>query len=239
MLKEHPYQGITLPKRKNRPFVAINMVTSLDGKITNGGTQTPALGSSFDRETMNVLRSRFDAVLTGGNTARQHPYYLGVPERYEKVRLAEGLRAQPLTVILSGSGKLDPASPLFKKAPRKPLVITSKEGAARVPPAAGLEIAAERIDLKWLTNLLYEKYGIERLLVEGGAGVNYQFLQAGLVDRLFFTLTPHLVGSRFDLTMVMGDETFSRQPRITLLSYFAHKNELFLAYGLDWQAGPP
>lgn len=238
MLKEHPYKKISLPKRKGRPFVALNMVSSLDGKITLGGTQTPDLGSTFDRKTMNVIRSHFAAVLTGGNTARQHPYYLGVPFAYERSREERGLNSQPLTVILTGSGKLDPASPLFRNPPRAPVIITSKEGVKRladeIKAVARLEITENVVNLRWLVNLLFEKYDVQSLLVEGGAGVNYQFLRDKLVDQFFFTLTPYLVGSRFELTMVMGDEPLSCQPLITLLSHFTHENELFLRYKLTW-----
>ena len=186
---------------------------------------------------MNVLRGHFDAVLTGGSTARQHPYYLGVPSHCEKLRKKRGLRAQPLSIILTRRGNLDPAAPLFTDPPRPPLIITSKQGARSLSPkikgAANIETSAGGV--QDFLKLLFTKYGVNTLLVEGGARTNYEFLQAGLVDQLFLTLAPRLVGSAFDLTMAMGERVLENKPRIILLSHFTRQNELFLRYKLNWE----
>ena len=135
-MKSHPYSTLQFPAVPNHPFIAINMVSSLDGKITSGGTLQPgSLGSTFDRKTMNVIRSHFDAVICGGNTIRQHPYYLGVPKEYEVDRKRSGLQSQPLTVILTNSGQLDFHAPLSKST-LSPLIITSEKGSEALPSKA-------------------------------------------------------------------------------------------------------
>lgn len=239
-MKSHPYRSLQFPAVSNGPFVAINMVSSLDGKTTSGGTLQPgSLGSTFDRKTMNVIRSHFDAVICGANTIRQHPYYLGVPKDYEIEREQRGLQAQPLTVILTNSGQLDFHMPLFRNPPYPPLIITSEKGAEALPDTAHLLSKVEvcgshKVILERALQTLHTKYNVRRLLLEGGPTVNYLFLQKQAVNEIFLTLAPRLVGSKSDLTMVMGNAKLSLEPTIFLISFFEHNNELFLRYGLTY-----
>ncbi len=215
------------------------MVASLDGKVTLGGDLKPnSLGGVFDRHTMNVIRSNFDAVLSGGNTLRRHPFYLGVPPEFEPPRLARGLTAQPLTVCLTASGRLDPNSPLFQKPPLPPVIFTSTRGAqaldARIKSISSIEIIEADHGPKAIAQRLAQNHSVNNLLVEGGPSVNYQFLQAKIVDQIFITLAPKLVGATADFTMAMGEEPLPQPKHLTLLSAHEHENELFLRYNLIW-----
>lgn len=235
----HFYNQLEFPETKgDRPFVAMNMVSSIDGKITAGGAQRPGYpGSPFDRHTMNVLRTHFDAVLAGGNTLRQHPYYLGVPSEMENMRLEKGLDAQPLTVVLTRSGTIDPASPLFIKAPLPPILITSPEGVRRMAPSLSAQACIEilpKATPRQILALLQQKYRVGRLLLEGGPQVNYQFIQARLLDELFLTLHPSLIGNRADLSLAMGDKVLDRAQAIELAAVNRYGHELFLRYRLIW-----
>lgn len=236
----HFYSSLRLPSPPvGRPFIAINMISSLDGKVTVQGELKPgSLGGSFDRQTMNVIRNRFDAVLSGGNTLRSHPFYLGVPQEYEKDRVSRGLNPQPYTVCLTGSGRLDPDGPLFQNPPLPPIVLTSSSGAENLDPAikqvSQVEVLPEGAGMLEISQLLLDKYNVHYLLVEGGPSVNYQFLQAGIVDQLFLTLAPRLVGARNEHSLAMGDEVLPQPNEISLLSAHPHENELYLRYQLVW-----
>lgn len=236
----HFFEQLKLPgPQRHRPFVAINMVASLDGKVTSRGKLEPgSLGSTFDRQTMNVIRSHFDAVLTGGNTIRQHPYYLGVPKDLEIKRIKQGLEAQPLTVLLTTSGQLDPSGPIFVDPPRPPLIFTTAQGEQNLPSqiksVATVEIINEQDGIREICQLLWKKHRVNRLLVEGGPSVNYQFCQTRHVDQIFLTLAPRLVGARDDLTMIMGPEVLPQATHINLLSMEQKGEELFLRYGITW-----
>lgn len=240
MIIDHFYDQLEFSHLKDeRPFIALNMVSSIDGKITSGGKLQPgSLGSAFDRYTMNVIRSHFDAILAGGNTIRDHPFYLGVPPELENQRSSKGLAPQPLTILMTKSGKLDPNTPLFKNPPRPPIIITTTQGAQALPKLikeqSTIEIFREDESLESVIKLLLTKYHVKRLLVEGGPNINYQFLKAKLFDELFLTLAPHLVGATADLTMVMGEGVLRKPAQITLLSALPHNNELYLRYKITW-----
>lgn len=239
-MTEHFYQQLVFPdSRETRPFVALNMVASLDGKVTSGGTLRPgSIGSSFDRQTMNILRSHFDAILAGGHTIRQHPFYLGVPKEMEVLRTEKGLAPQPLTVLLTNSANLDPLSPLFQNPPRPPIILTSKAGAQALPTSIRKQTSVEALDdqvgIVGALALLLEKYKVKRLLLEGGPNVNYQFFQHKFIDEVFLTLAPKLVGNATDFSMVMGEGVLPSAKAIHLRSVHKEGDELFLRYGILW-----
>ncbi len=233
----HFYESLEFVPAGSRPVVACNMVTSLDGKVTLDGNQPASLGSRFDFMTMGIIRSHFDAVLAGGNTIRLHPYYLGVPINLEDVRQQKGLDAQPLTVLLTRSGNLDPKSPVFTKAPRPPIIITSAEGERNmvsfVKANAHIEVI-ENATPDCIVTLLQQEYQVDRLLLEGGPSVNYQFMESKLLDELFLTLHPSLIGKSTDLTIAMGKNALEQAESISLISSKQHGDELFLRYRIKW-----
>src|SRR5437763_1540365 len=57
------------PTPAERPYVYINMVASVDGKITVEGSER-GLGSDADKRLFHELRAHADAVLDGATTAR-------------------------------------------------------------------------------------------------------------------------------------------------------------------------
>lgn len=233
----HFYSDLKFQASPKRPIVACNMVMSLDGKVTADGKQPDSLGSSFDLLTMNVIRSHFDAVLAGGNTIRQFPFYLGVRKELEATREKMGLVSQPLTVLLTKSGKLNAQTPLFTNPPRPPVIITSAKGAENLDPRIKAQSKVEVVENpnpQKICALLWENYQVQHLLVEGGPSVNYQFMQAQYLDELFLTLSPHLIGKRTDLNVAMGDQVLEKAEQIKLLSTNQHSDELFLRYRISW-----
>ncbi len=61
-------------------------------------------------------------------------------------------------------------------------------------------------DLPLLMARLREEHGIRSVLSEGGPTLNSFMLAAGLVDELFLSLSPQLVGGAHALTIVAGRE---------------------------------
>ena len=57
----------------DRPYVAVNFATTLDGRATIGGVSGP-IGSDSDTEMLSRLRTCFDAVMIGAGTMRAERY---------------------------------------------------------------------------------------------------------------------------------------------------------------------
>lgn len=79
----------------------------------------------------------------------------------------------------------------------------------------------ERLDLALALGKLRTRFGIERLLVEGGGGLNGAFLKAGLVDEISLLLAPVLDGGRgvpavFDYDVAEGDTPAGKAVQLSL-----------------------
>src|SRR3954468_7449997 len=98
----------------DRPYLVLNMVSTLDGRIAIGGRSGP-IGDDADRELFFGLRTQTDAVMVGAGTIRTERYRRIVPkpERPEK-REAEGLAPDPLAVVVSARLRLPPDLPLLQ-----------------------------------------------------------------------------------------------------------------------------
>lgn len=230
------YDRIELPAdRVGRPFIAVNMVSTVDGKITlNKKERAEPLGSPIDRALMKRLRVHFDAVLRGAETVRANPFFPGVPDDLARLREEAGRSPQPLGIVVSGSLDLPLESQYFTVSPR-PIVLTSAasdpERRRVVAEYAEVEVVGdERVDPRRAVDLLARKYGIRRLLVEGGAALNYSFAESGLMDTLFWTLAPKLSGFDEDLTMIAGPALLSPIPKLSLETLYLHENELYFRW---------
>jgi riboflavin biosynthesis pyrimidine reductase len=59
--------------RDDRPYLALNFATTLDGRAAIDGRSGP-IGSEVDTEMLQRLRTRFDAVMIGAGTMRAERY---------------------------------------------------------------------------------------------------------------------------------------------------------------------
>lgn len=225
------YDDLVLPDAPHdRPYIGINMVTSVDGKTTIGGEhRTVKLGSPVDRALMGRIRAHFDAVLRGASTVRASP-------EFPVVKTPSGERL-PVGVVVSGSLELPFESEYFTKEGATRIVLTCEAADPRARQIAAkradvVVCGEERVDLKRAAGILRREYGIERLLVEGGASLNYWFVRAGLVDTIFWTLAPKLTGYRDDLTMLEGPSAYAPIPALKLETLFHHEDELFFRWSI-------
>lgn len=106
-----------------RPWLLVNMITSLDGAIAIEG-RSGGLGGPADAAVFAALRGIADVILVGAGTARTERY--GPPRPSAATRRARQARGQapaPRIAVVTRSLTLDLASPLFTEAEERPLVI--------------------------------------------------------------------------------------------------------------------
>lgn len=228
---DEAFAGLELTLPAGRPAVALNMVTSIDGRAQLAG-RAEGLGSRIDRRLMQLLRAGFDAVASGAGTLAADDFYARLAPDLAARRQAAGLRAQPLALLIAGSGPL-PADRRFLEPhqdQRRILVLGAGSPHADAPPA-GFEtwVAPDvRPSPAWIVGRLDEQ-GIRSLLLEGGPTVNAAFLAAGLVDELFWTVGPMVVGAA-GLPMIVPVDVSPHAA--TLVSVHRAGDELFLRYRL-------
>jgi 5-amino-6-(5-phosphoribosylamino)uracil reductase len=208
--------------------VLTNTALSLDGHLAPADGPPVAIGSQTDRRYMSVLRARADAVLVGGSTFRAWPVPL-VP----RARALANLRAEgffdvehpPIegrtwwNVVVSRT--LDvPKSGRFYEDPRvKPLFFS--------PSSAPMPAEVERgeVDVPRLLERLAAR-GVETLLVEGGGGLLRAFFEADVVDEMYVTVCPMVLGGP---TAMVGGRgfRFEEARRMTLVHANAFGDEIY------------
>ena len=188
-----------------RPYLILNMVSSLDGKATIEW-RTKGLSTQLDRELFHRLRTQVDAVMVGAGTARAERYgRMAKSDELRQARVDEGLAADPHAVVVSARLDLPADLPLLNEPEQRVVIATGSDATL---PDLGDQVVYERVgeDLPLLMTQLRERHGIRSVLCEGGPTLNSHLLSAGLVDELWLTLNPKLAGGAAALTIVAGRE---------------------------------
>jgi riboflavin-specific deaminase-like protein len=209
----------------NRPWLALNMVSTVDGKAAIGGRTRP-LSSRADRELFHLLRTQADAVMAGAGTVRAERYgRIAKSDELRDLRAREGLAREPLAVVVSGRLDLPADLPLLAARGQRVLVAKASQGELGEVEAE-LEYARTGSDLSALLRLLRERHQVRSVLCEGGPSLNRGLLAAGLVDELFLSLSPQLAGGAAALTIVAG-EPLPAPVGLELVGLAEHEGELF------------
>jgi riboflavin biosynthesis pyrimidine reductase len=246
---------LMIPLRADRPALVANFVSSLDGVVSLGSGVAGSGGeisgySEADRFMMALLRGLADVIVVGAGTVRAGSRHEWTSRRLQPDLAAEftawraalDLAPQPTTVLVTARGEIDPAHPGLN-APDVPVILaTTGDGERRLSGLAlppNVTIAAcgsgDRVRPDEILGLLRDS-GARLTLCEGGPHLFSQLLEAGLVDELFLTVAPHLVG-RDDgsprLGLVEGAAFPDGQGRwARLLSVRRAGDDLFLRYRL-------
>jgi riboflavin-specific deaminase-like protein len=209
----------------DRPYLGINMVSSLDGKATLDW-RTRGLSSDIDRRVFHLLRTQADAVMVGAGTARTERYgRVTKSDELRQIRVNEGHVPDALAVVVSGRLDLPPDLPLLNEPDQRVVIATASDD--ELPGLRGdVEYARVGDDLPRLMNYLQERHAVGSVLCEGGPTLNSFLFAAGVVDELFLTLNPKMLGGASALTIVAGRELVEpAEPN--LVSVAEAESELF------------
>jgi len=235
-----PTQGIEFEHQEQtftRPYIVFNMVASVDGKTTTTQGQMTGLGSRMDREIMNRLRSQVDAVVVGGATFRNDPFIPTVPLELMTERL-QNFADQPLGIVISNSGDLPLDHRFWQAGKDLRLVFLGAEASLEIEEKLAEKAQVFRLSdhngMAGMLDLLWQRFAVKRLMVEGGASLNYEFMSAGWSDELFLTICPKLVGGMKNSTIIGGkDFGMPELVDLKLRSLYQHEHELYLRYQIE------
>ncbi len=164
---------------------------SLDGFIASRTGDARFVTGAADREHLHRLRALVDAVVVGVNTVVADDPWL-------TVRDVPG--ASPVRVILDPDARTPSTSRVMVDAGTPTLWIVSDD----TPPISGL---APHVDVVQLSRSpagdgfgpnevlrVLAQRGLTRVLVEGGGVTVSRFVASGVIDRLWVTTAPLLIG---------------------------------------------
>jgi 5-amino-6-(5-phosphoribosylamino)uracil reductase len=238
-LLDELFAGLTTPADK--PYTLVNFVASVDGRATVKG-RSGGLGDAGDHALFHGLRERADAVLAGAVTMQAEKYgrILGKAERRRR-RLERGQSAEPLACLLTRSGHVPTAIPLFGEPDARIVVFAGKVPGLRqalddCPAQIELaELAPDQLTMTTALHRLHADYGVRTLLCEGGPTVFGALLAEGLADELFVTVAPKLTGGGHGPTITNGPE-LADPARLHLRWLLEHDESLFARYAIGYQS---
>jgi riboflavin biosynthesis pyrimidine reductase len=227
-----PLQGLYLAHRLHtrgqvgKPFVYSNFITSLDGRIAtaSAGRNThsvpEAIANSRDWRLYQELAGQAGVLVTSGRFFRQaamgeaqDQLPVGNQPAYSDIRdwrIHEGLSAQPDIAIMSSSLEI-PLEALEPYRQRRIIVVTgaaANQAGIETLRANGIEVIFAGSDTKVEGRLMIEKLaesGYQSIYAIAGPAVFHTLLKAGVIDRLYLTISQHILGgTRFD-TLTQGE----------------------------------
>jgi 5-amino-6-(5-phosphoribosylamino)uracil reductase/diaminohydroxyphosphoribosylaminopyrimidine deaminase/5-amino-6-(5-phosphoribosylamino)uracil reductase len=175
-----------------RPEVTLIYAQSLDGRIALLGKRTQ-LSSHSGLVLAHRCRAESDAVLVGSGTVK-------IDNPQLSVRFVSG--SQPKRVILSSHLDVPVSARVFKNAPG--VLVVGAKGMAdkarlRELEKVGAEVRLVNLNAKNTIELsealeVIANYGVQKLLVEGGARILSSFIRERLVERVVVELVPVFLG---------------------------------------------
>jgi diaminohydroxyphosphoribosylaminopyrimidine deaminase/5-amino-6-(5-phosphoribosylamino)uracil reductase len=176
---------------QSRPFVALKLATSLDGRLADSSGQSRWLSGELARDYVHWLRAGFDAIGVGGRTVRQDDPRL-------TVRGTVTPRVPPRRVIFDAGADIDPGATLARTAGEVPTTIVTASDAPsdRVDRLAAAGISVIRAGSLEEGLRMLRAEGVASLLVEGGGRLAGALLGHGLVDRYYWVQCPLWLGER-------------------------------------------
>jgi len=194
----------------NRPFVFINVAMTADGKIDTFARKGAAISSQRDKERVDRLRAEADAVMAGGRTLLDEDPKLTVKsESLRAERVARGLPPNPVKVGIVTKAEFDSPSKFLHEGGARIVIFTTHRTSIdqlaflRSHNAEVFVHEGERVDLSKMMQELHE-LGINRLMVEGGATLNFELIRLGLVDEVSAYVAPMIFGGESAPTMAAG-----------------------------------
>jgi diaminohydroxyphosphoribosylaminopyrimidine deaminase/5-amino-6-(5-phosphoribosylamino)uracil reductase len=191
-----------------KPFVAMKVAMSLDGKIATKTGDSKWITSRASRKYVHKLRDSYDAILVGKNTVLK-----------DNPTLAGRLR-EPMRIILDSSFE----SPLNSKVFRDNnalVVTTNRAPKSKINLALKNGIKVKVFKNKITINPLLRYLGsisVSSLFVEGGSQIFGSFIDEKCVDKAYFFIAPKIIGGKDSLIAISGKGVSSLKKAMTFKS---------------------
>ncbi|MHC1756754.1 MAG: 2,5-diamino-6-(ribosylamino)-4(3H)-pyrimidinone 5'-phosphate reductase [Methanosarcina sp.] len=194
----------------DRPFIFINSAMSADGKLSTKERKQVKISGKLDFERVDELRAQADAIMVGIGTVLADDPSLTVksPER-KAARKAAGKSENPVRIIVDSAARTPLEADIFKKGEGLRIIAVSNSAPAEKlksleEKALVLKTGDFKVDLGELAAKLKEM-GINKLMVEGGATLNWGMLSAGLVDEVYTFVGNLIIGGKTAPTFTDGE----------------------------------
>ncbi|MFD9947076.1 dihydrofolate reductase family protein [Nonomuraea sp. NPDC059023] len=205
-----------------RPLLAASFGGSFTGHIWH--RDQPILGSRRDRYMLEWLRAQADVLLYGAGTVRvdRRRIRFTFPDLRSQYAERGGGSVPPLAVVATRAD-FDWEDPFWTTPTDMTLFLPGEARTEEIP--GHVQVITDVPDLPGVLDRL-GALGHSRVLYEGGGRLYASLCRLDLVDELFYTVTPWLMGS--DAAPVTAGPLSPQ--RYTLVSATTADQEVFLRY---------
>ncbi|MFA5405032.1 MAG: bifunctional diaminohydroxyphosphoribosylaminopyrimidine deaminase/5-amino-6-(5-phosphoribosylamino)uracil reductase RibD [Ignavibacteria bacterium] len=195
---------------KKIPYVTLKIAQSIDGKIALKNNKSKYITGEESLKFVHKLRSEYDAVLIGKNTAILDNPHLNV-------RLVKG--RNPYRIVIDKDSKLPEHLNIFAdKESDKTIIINSPR--------------KKNITLIDILKALHD-LNISSVLVEGGANIFSQFIEKNLFDDIYIIIAPKIIGEGISAFRDFKITTLSKTKNLFLNNSFKSGKDLILYFKKD------
>ena len=187
-----------------KPFVAVKVASTLDGKIATKTGDSKWITGQMAREYVHQLRSEYDSILVGINTVLTDDPSLNC-------RIDSPNKKDPIRIVLDSKLRIPLDAKIINSSPSAPLIIfTTMNNQAKIKELTekGVEVIEQkeesRINIDFVMTKLAQRQ-ISSVLVEGGSDIIGSFFQEGFVDKYYMFIAPKVVGGKEAIPLTGGD----------------------------------
>lgn len=180
---------------QQKPFIAMKIATTLDGKIATKTGSSKWITSEKSRKFVQKIRNKYDAILTGSGTViADNPSMLCTMPNDKNL----------IKIILDTNAKIDPKSKIFEKGQ---IILATTEKTDKYPKNVEILVCPQdekkQVDLNFLIKELYKKE-IFSILIEAGVKINSSFIQKNMVDKIYHFIAPKILGDNEAISCFSG-----------------------------------
>lgn len=240
MNKKSPLlEDINSTHLQNRCHTTVVLAMTADGKIADKQRTAARFGSANDRLHLEQQIALVDGVLFGAGTLRAYGTSLTItsPELLA-TRQQLSQPPQPVHIVVSASGKIDPQLRFFSQ-PLPRWLLTTDAGAKLWQGRSLFERIfsfnfnqESNSEVNWNQALAkFQQLGLAKLAILGGGELVASLFARDLIDELWLTICPLILGGSNAPTPVGGIGLPQSQGRkLSLLEVKQLNEEVFLHY---------
>ena len=193
--------------QSKKPYVVMKTAMTLDGKIASRTGDSRWVSNEQSRANVHELRNKLMAIMVGVDTVIADNPIL-------TTRLIGSKKGRnPIRIIVDSKARIPLDSKILntKNEAKTIIAVTSEANKNRIDKlnALGNEVLIieekdGKVDLNQLMQVLGKK-GIDGILLEGGATLNYAALESQIVDEVHAYIAPKIIGGSKAKTPVGGE----------------------------------
>ena len=228
----------------NRPQTLVILAMTIDGKIADYQGNAARFASKTDKKHLETQIAGVDAVIFGTGTLQAYGTSLPITDpELIALREKQNKPLQPFHIVCSTRGNFDFSLPFFQQSIPRWLLTTNQGNQAlkggdrshfqRIMVSDSTTFKSGKIH--WSQALATLSHlRIEKLAVLGGEKLVTSLLELNLIDELFFTICPVILGGKSSPTPVAGRGLLEESAtKLSLLTAEVVGEEIFLHYRVN------